>query len=198
MNFKAILFDFDGVLAKTMGDNYQAWAYAFNTIKLSMDKIDYFLLEGLSAKEVARYFILDVTDETLLDLIVSRKEQHYISHHSFEFYPGAVELIENLKQNKFKMAIVSGASAQRLERTVSGHFLNRFDAIVTGNEIHKSKPSPEPYLKASEILGIIPKECLVIENAPLGSDYSKNAGMTCIAVSSTLENKYLIKADMVV
>ena len=120
-----------------------------------MDKIDYFLLEGLSAKEVARNFILDVSDETLLDLIVSRKEQHYISHHSFEFYPGAIELIENLKQKNFKMAIVSGANVQRLEQTVSGNFLNKFDAIVKGNGIHKSKPSPEPYLKASEMLGII-------------------------------------------
>ena len=97
MDFKAILFDFDGVLGKTMEDNYQAWEYALNT-----------------------------------------------------------------------------------------------------NGIHESKPSPEPYLKAAEKLVIIPRECLVVENAPLGIESAKNAGMTCIAVASTLEKQYLEGADKIV
>ena len=48
------------------------------------------------------------------------------------------------------------------------------------------------------MLGIIPRVCLVLENAPLGIESAKNAGMTCIAVTSTLEKKYLNKADRVV
>lgn len=198
MGYKSVLFDFDGVIGKTMEDNYNAWAYALNTVGISIDKNDYFMLEGLSAKDVAKKFLLDLSDDSLSDMIVSLKEQHYMSHHSFEFYPSAIELIENLKIKEFKLAIVSGANAQRLERTVSHSFLNNFDTIVTGDGIHESKPSPEPYLKASEKLGIIPEECLVVENAPLGIESAKKAGMTCIAVTSTLEKKYLKKADRVV
>ena len=98
----------------------------------------------MSAKKVDKKNLLDVSDETLLDLIVSHKEQHYIAHNSFQFYTGAIELIDNLKKEEFKLAIVSGANAKRLERTVSAAFLNKFDAIVTGDGIHESKPSPEP------------------------------------------------------
>ena len=44
MNYKAVLVDFDGVIGKTMEDNYNAWAYALNTVGISMDKNDYFLI----------------------------------------------------------------------------------------------------------------------------------------------------------
>ena len=54
MNYKAVLFDFDGVLGRTMEDNYNAWAYALNTVGISIYKNGYFLLEGFSAKNVTK------------------------------------------------------------------------------------------------------------------------------------------------
>jgi beta-phosphoglucomutase-like phosphatase (HAD superfamily) len=73
-----------------------------------------------------------------------------------------------------------------------------FDCIITSEEAVNSKPHPEPYLKASSGLKIAPKECLVIENAPLGIEAAKSAGMKVVAITSTLAREKLKSADWVV
>ncbi|MHC4664824.1 MAG: HAD family hydrolase [Planctomycetota bacterium] len=198
MKYKAILFDFDGVIGKTMEDNYNAWACAFSTIGITLEKVDYFLLEGLDTKSVAKIILKrNKLDESLTDEVVVIKEKHYLEHNSFEFYPGIVDFINSL-DNQFKLALVSGATAGRLKKTVSPDFLRKFETVITGDKVQNSKPSPEPYLLASEQLGVPPSECLVIENAPLGIASAKKAGMDCAAVCSTLEHRYLAGADFIV
>ena len=76
--------------------------------------------------------------------------------------------------------------------------LELFDVRITGDLEKKIKPSPDPYLRAAKILKVANESCLVIENAPLGIESAKKAGMTCIADSSTLGKKYLLKAERVV
>ncbi|MHC4060769.1 MAG: HAD family hydrolase [Planctomycetota bacterium] len=198
MKYKAIFFDFDGVIGKTMEDNYNAWACAFSTVGITLEKVDYFLLEGLDTKSVAKIILRrNKLDESLTDEVVTVKEKHYLEHNSFEFYPGIVDFINSL-DNQFKLALVSGATAERLKSTVPPDFLKKFGTVITGDKVRNPKPSPEPYLLASEQLEVPPSECLVIENAPLGIASAKKAGMDCAAVCSTLEHKYLAGADFIV
>ena len=72
-----------------------------------------------------------------------------------------------------------------------------FDFILTGDEIERAKPDPEPYLTAARRIGLEPGECIVIENAPLGIEAAKAAGMQCIAVESTLKRDHLGSADYI-
>jgi len=97
MNYKAILFEFDGVLGQTMEDNYQALTYVLKTVGISINKINYFLLEGMSPKKVAEKW-LKGQDDKLVDVVVTRKEQYYLANNSFEFYHGAIDLIHHLKK----------------------------------------------------------------------------------------------------
>ena len=60
ISYKYVWFDFDGVIGKTMEDNYNAWAYALNTVGISMDKNDYFLLEGLNTIKVGKNAIISI------------------------------------------------------------------------------------------------------------------------------------------
>ena len=53
-------------------------------------------------------------DDKLVDFVVKRKEQHYLMHHSFEFYPGTIDMIDYLKKKQIKLAVVSEASVERL------------------------------------------------------------------------------------
>ncbi len=62
----------------------------------------------------------------------------------------------------------------------------------------KSKPAPEPYLKAVEMLGVPKEQCLVIENAPLGIRSAKSAGLRCIAIPTYLDRDSLKEADVIV
>ena len=69
---------------------------------------------------------------------------------------------------------------------------------MSGDDSVRGKPHPDPYLNAATKLGVLPQECLVIENAPLGIKSAKRAGIYCIAICSTLDKSYLSEADKIV
>jgi len=194
--FKAIVFDFDGTLAMTMEDNFRAWKRAVAEHGLKIKPMDYYPLEGLSVYEVPRKLFGAYGRETPNPReLVKTKEVYYKEAHSFAFYPGALVIIEVLRRNGMKTAVVTAALQERLRHTVPDGFLEKFDALVTGEDTRHGKPSPEPYLKAVEKLNLRPEDCLAVENAPLGIESAKKAGLYCAAVCSTLDRSYLTAAD---
>jgi len=197
MKFKAVFFDFDGVIGKTMEDNYRAWCKAFSHYNIILDQEEYYLLEGKNAQGVAQIILAKHGMNSILPAsLASMKEKYYSENNSFSFYQGVPKLINTLK-GLFRLGLVSGTSSQRLKRTVPGHFLDAFDVVITGDSVKETKPEPEPYLMASNALSISPKDCIVVENAPFGIESAKKAGMYCIAICSTLNRKYLHLADIV-
>ena len=72
-----------------------------------------------------------------------------------------------------------------------------FSATITGDEVKKGKPNPEPFLKAIELLKIPVKDIAVIENAPCGIQAAKRAGLFCIALETSLPKRYLKGADII-
>ncbi|HAS90450.1 MAG TPA: hypothetical protein DCS48_14305 [Desulfovibrio sp.] len=195
---KAVIFDFDGVLGKTMEDNYRAWHKAFERHGVSISEEKYYLLEGLNTRKVAEAFINSYGLKKVSPEDVARaKEDFYMQDNSFSFYPGAVELVKKCAAHCLT-GLVSGASYPRLERTAGKNFLSLFEAVVTGDRVGNPKPNPEPYLTGADILGVKPQDCIAVENAPLGIDSAKEAGMRCIAITSTLDSKKLARADEIV
>ena len=198
MKYEAVIFDFDGVIGKTMGDNYRAWSKAFNHHNIQLGEEEYFLLEGMNAGTVAETILKKNNMDTILaEEIADQKERYYLEENSFEFYRGVLKLIEAL-QARFKLGLVSGASSGRLKETVPERFLKKFGAVVTGDLVKKSKPHPEPYIVVGKKLAVVPKDCLAVENAPFGIESAKIAGMDCIAVCSTLKREHLCRADFIV
>lgn len=198
MEYKAVLFDFDGVLGDTMHDNYRAWSRALHAYGMTITEKDYFFLEGLSTKGVAETLLKrDGLDLSNTAAVVALKEQHYLEDNRFRFFPGALELVAELRESS-PLGLVTGSGMERLRRSTGRQFLDQFQSVVTGESLHHSKPDPEPYLLATQALGLPPAACLVIENAPLGIQAAKSAGMTCIAICSTLAAEYLQSADFIV
>lgn len=198
-NFKAILFDFDGVLADTMEDNFTAWKEAFKSKNIKITRDDYFQLEGMQLKNLAstigkKYKV----DKDNYEYLVQFKNKYYLENHSFRFYSGVVELVNLLAENNIRLAIVSASNMERLEKTVSRNFLKKFDAIVSGDDTLQGKPHPDPYLTAMKKLGIFADQCIVVENSPLGIMSAKAAGTYCIAICSTLSREYLQEADEII
>ncbi|HEY4525876.1 MAG TPA: HAD family phosphatase [Candidatus Paceibacterota bacterium] len=196
---KAILFDFDGVLADTMGDNLRAWQSTLSTIGVSFGAQEYLELEGMKMVDVARTLCAKhgVKDGDW-EHLVQNKDRYYSENNSFRLYPGALELLRALKDKNIPVALVSAGRLNRLEKFVPAGFLDLFRAVITGEKTERGKPFPDPYLAASKELGVKPELCLAVENAPLGIDSAKAAGMRCIAISSTLSEDKLAKADRVV
>ena len=198
-NLKAIFFDFDGVLADTMEDNFTAWKEAFKSKDVEIKRNDYFPLEGLQLKKMAstigkKYGVCKENYESIIQI----KNRYYLENHSFSFYPGVVELINKLSKNNLRLAIVTASNKERLEKTIPSDFLNKFEAIVSGDDTLQGKPHPDPYLTAMKKLNLSANQCIVVENAPLGIISAKTAGIYCIAICSTLSIEYLQEADEII
>jgi beta-phosphoglucomutase len=198
-DIKAVLFDFDGTLAKTMEDHFESWKRAMADYGVMIKPNDYYVLEGLRVFELPeRFFKMYQTKPRDEGKILQNKEKYYLERHNFELYPGAKELIERLFQKKVPMGVVTAGLSERLAKSTPNGFLGKFNVVVTGRDTKKGKPSPDPYLKGAEQLGVKPEECIVIENAPLGIEAAKKAGTYCIAICSTLGRDYLKQADEII
>ena len=86
---------------------------------------------------------------------------------------------------------------EQVEASLDAEFLKKFQAVVTGEIAGRGKPYPDPYLKAAELLGVEAKDCVGVENAPLGVKSVKRAGMYCVAVAHTVSRDKLKEADVV-
>ena len=75
------------------------------------------------------------------------------------------------------MALVTGAKKYRILENVPKNFIDQFDVLITSDEIFNTKPNPEPYIKAAKLLDVKSKDCVVVENSPVGIQAAKSAGM---------------------
>ena len=202
MKIKAVLFDFDGVVADTLTYHVEAWHQVFAAYGVEILAEDVCLLEGQLAEEIGKQSAQQKglsLDEMTLKKLVQQKRAIYNQITQAMLYPASRKLIEYLKANSIKIALVTGAIRQNIEPVTGKEFLKNFDAIITGNEVANTKPHPEPYLTAAKKLNVQPGECFVIENAPLGIRAAKLAGMFCVAVKTTIKNEiHLQEADLIV
>lgn len=197
---RAILFDFDGVVVKSMESHYQGWQKALQEYEIDMSPEELYVLEGQGVEDVASQLVrkFNIPAEERNN-IIQRKKYYYEQIRKDEIYPYFVEVLAWAREKNLKIGLVTGGNRNRvihaLEADGIGDF---FDAIVTSEDVMYTKPSPEPYLKASQLLGVNPDQCIVIENAPLGITSAKLAKMKCMAITTTLPSSFLKKADVVV
>lgn len=190
----------DGVLVDSMHYHAEAWDVALKTVGITIDKKIIYELEGANYRQVIdiilRQFGHIPTEEDVQD-IGSKKLTIFGQIARVKPFDGIKELLEILKP-KYKLAVVSGSNRSAVHETLNTFFPDTFHVVVDGEETKICKPSPEPYLKAIQRLGIPKDQCLVIENAPLGIRSAKSAGLRCIAVTSYLGQEYLREADLIV
>lgn len=195
MNLEAVIFDFDGVIADTMQDNFKAWEKVFLEYDTQIEAVDYFLLEGMGRYEIAELFIeKNNLAKELREVLVQKKEHYYKLSNNFRIYDEVHAILELLKNKQIKIGLVTGASRDRIDRTL-GALKPFFDIVITSDEVQNGKPHPEPYLKALEKLNCVAANTIVVENAKLGIQAAKAAGCLCVAVETTLGKEYLQQAD---
>lgn len=193
---KGILFDFDGTLADTMAGHYLAWKSALGEYGIPIEMEDYYPLEGAGLHEVARKFAKGPTwTEATIDELVQKKKKYYVGRQPVAFFPGVESLVSELKDRKVPMAIVTAGHLDQLRLSVPRHFLEQFDALITGDMLGRGKPDPEPYLRGAAKLGLSPDECVAVENSPLGVRSAHRAKTYCIAICSTVGRSDLAEAD---
>lgn len=178
-----------------MEDHFAAWRAALEPHSLALKPEDYFPLEGTPLRDLAARYLGPTADRHAVDALISRKEAYYLTHHSLKLYPGVEALLVALRKRGVALGIVTAGLRDRIERSVPARFLARFDTVVTGDHPPRGKPFPDPYLAGAKALNVAANECLAVENAPLGVESAKSAGMYCVAVCSTVAAGHLSRAD---
>jgi beta-phosphoglucomutase len=195
-HIKAVLFDYDGVLADTMEDMHTAWSYAINVYtKIKLARDFFFLLEGKPSKQMAEDLMNKYKiDKRWIEEVIREKEEYYFKNNNFKINEKIIEIVNLLKKKGILIGVVSGAPRSRIIKMTPSWIIDKCDVIVTSDDVSKGKPDPQPYLRAVEKLGIKKHEVIVIENAPLGIESAIKAGLFCIAIESTLHRRYLKNA----
>ena len=194
-----MLFDLDGTLIDSMGDNYLAWKAALKSENVPISKEEYYPLEGMPVTEIAKLFLKKYdSSQEKVQRVIEFKNKFYKENHKIKFYPGVKKFVKYAKSKNGLIAIVTASPREKLLQTVPKKFLDQFDCLISGDCTKQGKPYPDPYILAAKKLGLNPQECVVIENAPLGVESAKNARMFCIAIGSTVPKEKLEKADIFV
>jgi beta-phosphoglucomutase len=196
---QGILFDFDGVTVRSMEQHFAAWVKALQEKNIVLNPMDFFVLEGQGVETVARNLGKRYgLNDTQITEVTRRKIEWYQLHMRIEFYDHFFELLATLKSRAIKMGVVTGGMRERVEKIIANHFKDYFQCLVTVDDVQNGKPHPEPFLRGAELLNIAPNDCIAVENAPLGIESARQAGMTVIAVTTTLGAEYLRQAHYIV
>ncbi|WP_394551864.1 HAD family hydrolase [Agromyces sp. MMS24-JH15] len=119
------------------------------------------------------------------DAIVIRltdRVREQIALHGVPWRPGAQELLESLRTASVPTALVTMSIRSLAEDVVGAIPFVAFDVLVTGDDVAESKPHPEPYLRAAELLGVDVRDCVAIEDSPAGVASAAAAGAVAIGV----------------
>jgi beta-phosphoglucomutase len=199
-NLRAVLFDADGVIIRSLETHLKAWSSIFAELGVVLDETEILLREGESApstfKSLAVRNGLQFTDIEVNEW-VEKKRTLYRSMERVQVYPEIYQLLEQLRQAGKMVGLVTGSSIVNLQHVLTDSDLALFDVVFTAEDYERGKPDPEPYSKGVAALGIKPAEALVIENAPLGIRAATAAGIYCIALTTTLPENELQAADLI-
>lgn len=196
---RVVLLDLDGVLYDSLPFYYQAWKEAFKLIEIDFPEVRVYAEEGRRGVETIREYLKELghtISEEQVEKIQDRKKEVLFSLGSPPVQKGARRLVEAIRRAGLDTWVVTGSSNRfHLDRLASD-FKDLLvpDQIISGHDVKKGKPSPEPYLLCCERAGCHPHNAIVVENAPLGVRAADLAGTFCIAVNTgILADEELLK-----
>ena len=196
---RAVIFDMDGVLVDSMPYHADAWIIVFSEIGIYIKRQDVYEVEGSNHEGIVRMIFKKAGRTPALEELEElshKKREIFTRINDVKVFEGIYDCLDFLK-DRCLLGVVSGSDKGVVMEIIERFFPDTFDAIVTGNDVKEGKPSPEPYLKAVGMLGVRKNECIIIENAPLGVESAKRAGLYCIAIPTDVEARWLKNADVV-
>lgn len=195
---KAIFFDMDGVLFDSMKYHARAWTNAMRDIGITFSEYEGYMNEGRTGHSTIdlafnREHGRDATEDEKQE-IYRIKSRYFESYGQSPIMPFANDLLHKVKNQGLQIYLVTGSGQASLLDGLQVHFPNIFkkERMVTAFDVTQGKPHPEPYLQALKKSGFTRAEVAVVENAPLGVESAKAAGLFVIAVNTgPLDEKVL-------
>ena len=186
----AVAFDLDGTLIDTEAILIEAQRrtlIAFGIHGLASDHPRTFGM-GMEpgVTRLSEFYGLDYAEA----LEVFRPQWTHLSATELTPMPGARDLLMRLKGEDMPMALVTSADPVHAQNAVRAVDVpGAFECVIDADMVSRLKPSPEPYLKAAECLGVSPQDMIAIEDSGSGVASALEAGMTCVAVHAEVRER---------
>lgn len=201
---KAVLFDMDGVIVDTEPLHRKAYFKMFGDFEIEVTDEMYDSFTGQATlpicKTLCSHFELSETPEHLVS--TKRKHFKYLFENDSDLtlLDGVKELIQDYHRNGLTLVLASSASMPNINRIFERFDLDRyFKAKISGADLKASKPHPEIFIKAAELAGELPENCMVIEDSTNGIAAAKAANIYCVGFKSPHStNQDYSKADRVI
>ena len=204
MSIRAVVLDFDGVIADTEKLHFAAFRDLFALHGWVLDEHAYFeRYLGCDDYGLVRDFARDhgiAVSDSEVDELAAAKAERFQRHLASAdiLFPGTKSSVEALAEH-FVLGIASGALHHEIVAILrQAGLLDRFQVIVAADDVTATKPAPEPYLAAAAGLGIDPVACVAVEDSAAGLQAARSAGMRTIAVTTTSPRAALEQADRIV
>lgn len=177
------LFDLDGVLIDSERLYTKIWEAIEQQWPTGIDNFAY-KIKGTTLEDILDHYFPEETVRANVIKELYRLEGLMI----YKPLPGAVEFIDNLRQRFIPIAMVTSSNNLKMQHLWNDmpEFKEKFDVIITGDEVTHSKPNPEGYLKAAKAIGVHPEKCVVFEDSLQGVKAGKAAGAFVVGVAGTL------------
>jgi sugar-phosphatase len=174
-----LLFDMDGVLVSSIGSVLRSWRrWAKHYGLANPDKIE--VPHGMRAIDIVKQLKPEVDPAEGLKLI---EDFEVADIADLEVLAGVKALLESLPEHRW--AIVTSATRRLLLGRLKAAGVPVPDRIISGDQVKRGKPDPEPYCRGAKLLGVQPEECLVFEDAPSGVRAGVAAGCRVLGVLGT-------------
>lgn len=203
-NIKAILFDLDGTLCKTEAYQLKAWNDVLEKRGVFIDPKEYYKYIGKTAQEVEKDIIKEHNLNIDLGELEKEKEkillQWFKDDDDLELMPYAKEAIEFFADHPslFMGLCTSGSKNEVICKLKKNDLCDRFDIIITKDDVLRGKPFPDVYLEGMKRLGLKGSECLAIEDTEHGLESAKSAGAFCFVIPQEFSKKQnFSKADKI-
>lgn len=185
---KAFIFDLDGVIVDTAKYHYLAWKNLAKSLGFVFTEEHNELLKGVSRVRSLEILLeigkVQLTEEQKQPLLLKKNEEYleYVNKMTpNEILPGISDVLDYLDANNITYALGSASKNAPLILKKVG-LLNRFTAIVDGNDVSKAKPDPEVFLIGAQKLQMKPENCIVVEDAIAGIEAANAANMVSIGI----------------
>jgi beta-phosphoglucomutase len=187
---KGLIFDLDGVLVTTEHNHFIAWKNTSDILGIPFDEEDNEQLKGISRVDSLKKILemgKKTISEEMFNELLRKKNEFYLNSiqeiNQSNLLPGVLSLLQTANFNGLKCAV--GSSSKNARFILSKlQIENYFSVIVDGNDVSFPKPHPEVFIRGAELMGLIPSECIVFEDAQSGVQAAKAGGFTAIGVGN--------------
>ncbi len=198
---RGVLFDMDGVLVDSEPFICKAAILMFGELGFKVVPEDFIPFVGMGENRyiggVAEKYGISVN----IEKVKARTYEIFtdIVRNKLSPLPGAKEFISRCLEKNLKISLATSADTVKMQTNLreTGLPQSMFHSIITGLDVENKKPFPDIYIKAATSIGLIPEDCLVVEDAVSGIKAGKAAGCKCLAVTTSFDASALSEADWI-